>query len=88
MSAFLTVVKLFAFDLLGYGGEGPDGALLIVQLFLRLLAELFAGDEFRHEVHILSNMAVGVRKNLASKLARRVANLVNCDTRDDAPCWV
>ena len=58
MSAFLAVVKFFAFDLLGRGGEGPDGALLAVQLFSGFLAELFAGDEFCHEVHILSSMAV------------------------------
>ena len=32
MSAFLAVVKFFAFDFLGRGGEGPNGALLIVQL--------------------------------------------------------
>ena len=59
VSAFPAVVKFFAFDLLGRGGEGPDGALLIVQLLLRLLAELFTRDKFRHEVHILSSMAVG-----------------------------
>ena len=58
MSAFLAVVKFFAFDLLGRGGEGPDGALLIVQLFSDLLTELFSGNKFRHEVHILSSMAV------------------------------
>ena len=27
VSAFLAVVKFFAFDLPGRGGEGPDGAL-------------------------------------------------------------
>ena len=59
ISAFLTVVKFFAFDLLGRGGEGPDGALPIVQLLSGLLAELFAGDEFRHEIHVLSSVAVG-----------------------------
>ena len=58
MSAFLAVVKFFAFDLPGRGGESPNSALLIVQLLACLLAELFAGDEFRHEVHILSSMAV------------------------------
>ena len=57
MSAFLAAVKFFAFDLLGRGGEGPDGTLLVVQLFSCPLAELFAGDEFRHEVHILSIIA-------------------------------
>ena len=59
MSAFLTVVNFFAFDLLGRGGECPSRALLAVQLLARLLAELLAGDEFRHEVHILSSMAIG-----------------------------
>ena len=58
MSAFPAVVKFFAFHFLSRGGEGPDGALLIVQLLLRLLAELFTRDKFRHEVHILSSMAV------------------------------
>ena len=58
-SAFLTVVKFFAFDLPGRGGESPNSALLIVQLLSRLLAELFTRDKFRHEVHILSSMAVG-----------------------------
>lgn len=58
MSAFPAVVKFFAFDLPGRGGESPNSALLIVQLLACLLAELFAGDEFRHEVHILSSMAV------------------------------
>ena len=58
MSTFLAVVKLFAFDLFSRRGECPDGALLVVQLLARLLTELFAGDEFRHEVHILSSMAV------------------------------
>ena len=53
MSTFLAVVKFFAFDLLGRGGEGPDGALLIVQFLSRLLAELFTRDKSRHEVHIL-----------------------------------
>ena len=56
MSAFSAVVKFFAFDLLGRGGT--DGTLLVVQLLACLLAELFTGDEFRHEVHILSRMAV------------------------------
>ena len=59
MSAFLTVVKFFAFDLPGRGGESPNSALLIVQLLSRLIAELFTRDKFRHEVHILSSMAVG-----------------------------
>ena len=58
VSAFLTVVKFFAFDLLGRGGECPGRAFLVVQLLPRLLAELLAGDEFRHEVHILSSIAV------------------------------
>ena len=58
MSAFLAVVKFFAFDLFSRMGEGPDGALLVVQLFSGLLTELLAGDEFCHEVHILSSMAV------------------------------
>ena len=58
MSAFLAVVKFFAFDLFSRGGECPNSALLAVQLFPGFLAELFTGDEFRHEVHILSNMAV------------------------------
>ena len=57
MSVFLTVVKFFAFDLFSRGGESPNGTLLIVQLFSCPLAELFAGDEFRHEVHILSSIA-------------------------------
>ena len=73
VSAFLTVVKFFAFDLLGRGGEDPDGAFLIVQLLSGLLAELFAGDEFRHEVHILSSMAVRQEKARQTFLpARRV----------------
>ena len=58
MSAFPAVVKFFAFDLLGRGGEGPDGALLIVQLLSGPLTEFFTRDKFRHEVHILSSMAV------------------------------
>ena len=58
MSAFLAVVKFFAFDLLGRGGECPDGALLVVQLFSGLLTELFTRGKFCHEVHILSSMAV------------------------------
>lgn len=58
-SAFLAVVKFFAFHFLSRGGEGPDGALLVVQLLACLLTELFTRDEFCHEVHILSNMAVG-----------------------------
>ena len=57
MSVFLTVVKFFAFDLFSRGGESPNGALLIVQLFACLLTELFTRDEFRHEVHILSSIA-------------------------------
>ena len=57
MSAFPAVVKFFAFDLLGRGGESPNGTLLIVQLFACLLTELFTRDEFRHEVHILSSIA-------------------------------
>ena len=73
MSAFLAVVKFSAFDLLGRGGEGPDGALLIVQLLSRLLAELFTRDKFRHEVHILSSMAVRQEKAWQTFLpARRV----------------
>ena len=59
MSTFLTVVKLFAFDLLGRGGESPGRALLAVQLLPRLFAELLAGDEFRYVGHILSSMAIG-----------------------------
>ena len=54
MSAFLAVIEFFAFDLFGCGGESPGGALLIVQFFTGFLTELFAGDEFRHGVHILS----------------------------------
>lgn len=57
MSAFPAVVKFFAFDLLGRGGESPDGALLVVQLLACLLTELFARDEFRYEVHILLSIA-------------------------------
>ena len=52
--------KVFAFDLLGHGGEGPSGALLTVQLFSGLLAELFTGDKSRHGVHILSSMLLGM----------------------------
>ena len=59
VSAFLTVVKFFAFDLFGRGREGPDVSLLIVQFLSSLFAELFAGHEFCHEFHILSSMAVG-----------------------------
>lgn len=59
VSAFLTVVKFFAFDLLGRGGEGPSRALLAVQLLSRLFAELLAGAEFRHVGHIHSSMAIG-----------------------------
>lgn len=57
MSAFLAVVKSFAFDFLSRGEEGPDGAPLIVQLLSGFLAELFAGDGFRHEVHTISSIA-------------------------------
>ena len=44
------VVQLFAFDLLGYRGESPGGALLIVELFPSLLAQLFLGDELAHAI--------------------------------------
>ena len=57
MSAFPAVVKFFAFHFLSRGGEGPNGAFLIVQLLSGLLAELFARDKFRHEVHFLSSIA-------------------------------
>ena len=59
VSAFPAVVKLFAFDLFSRRGEGPDGALLVVQLLSSLFAEFFAGHEFCHGFHILSSMAVG-----------------------------
>lgn len=73
MSTFLAVVKLFAFDLFSRRGECPDGALLVVQLLACLLTELFARDEFRHEVHILSSMAVRQEKAWQTFLpARRV----------------
>ena len=58
VSAFPAVVKFFAFDLFGRGGEGPDVSLLIVQFLSSLFAEFFAGHEFCHEFHILSSMAV------------------------------
>ena len=58
MSAFLAAVKFFALDLSGREREGPDGALLIIQFLARLLAELFAGDKFRHEVHSFPSVAI------------------------------
>ena len=73
VSDFFAVIKFFTFDLACGGGEGPDGALLIVQLFSGLFAEPFAGDKFRHEVHILSSIAVKIKKkpdklNLSSQV--------------------
>ena len=58
VSVFLTVVKFFAFDLLGRGGEGPNVSLLIVQFLSSFFAEFFAGHEFCHGFHVLSSMAV------------------------------
>lgn len=66
MSAFPAVVKFFAFHFLSRGGEGPGRAFLVVQLFARLLAELFARDKFRHEVHILSSMLLGMWPSTAT----------------------
>ena len=41
VSAFPAVVKFFAFDLLGRGGEGPDGAFLIPRDYNKNHVEIF-----------------------------------------------
>ena len=65
------VVQLFAFDLLGYRGESPGGALLIVELFPSLLAQLFLRYESGHGHHILSFNATDYSMEIFPKQSRK-----------------
>lgn len=44
----LAVVLFFAFNLLRHRGKRPSGALLVIELFPGLLAQLFLGNELLH----------------------------------------